>query len=498
VLPSDIHRLLDRSWLCLPAGAMMAFAYAPFGYYGLVFLLLQPLLVAARHHDANVRIWRGLLFGIGYFPIGAYWFAETLRDHLGYDWPLALGGHLMITGACALAPCIFCWLAGYLRASGLRWVLLVSALWVVVEDIRFQAFGGGPWMSLGLSQVDSPLAGYYALVGEIGSSFFVCLIAGLIWILATNVDKRRRIVSGGVIALTVAGGAWLHSINWTKAIGDPQSLALVQTAVSQEEKQDRSSEAERLNELADLSRPYLGSANLIIWPETVVTLDRQDVDSVLASLGQEAMFARSTLLLGAYEPGLSGKRFNTAFTLGFEGEQTYRKRHLVPFGEYVPGYLSFLNGHVPGDEYRSLGRTAKLIANSGVLYGVSICWEGSFSRDMSPLVRSGAHVLVNIANEAWFAGSTLPPQNLDAMRVRAMETGRETVRVANFGPGAILSSKGEIVYKLSSDKADSVQGMIQPRTGLTPFVVLGEDLITLVAVFVLVGFVWRMRVTEPK
>tara|TARA_R110002072_G_scaffold622_4_gene4785 strand:+ start:25145 stop:26608 length:1464 start_codon:yes stop_codon:yes gene_type:complete len=479
----------------------MAFAYAPFSQAWLVFFLLQPLWVAASHPEPNTRIWRGLLFGLGYFSIGAYWFVQTLREHLDYSWPIALGAHLLITGACALAPTTFCWLGGYLKAKAFPRLLALAALWIVIEDIRFQAFGGGPWLSLGLSQIDMPLAGLYAIFGEVGTSYFVAIIVGLIAfavigdgkVLGKQVKRRRIAFSMGLVFLIMLLAEALKHVEWTASVGKRQAVALVQTAVSQQERKNLSSQADRLESLASLTEPFLGKAKFIIWPETVVTLDRQDVNKKLETLNEKAMFARSTILMGAYEPSMTGMRYNTAFTLGYEFGQTYRKRHLVPFGEYVPRLLTFLNGHVPGDVYRNQGRSPSLIANSGTLYGISICWEGSFSRDIVSLTKSGAHVLVNIANEAWFSGSSLPDQNLDAMRVRAIENGRFSVRVANFGPGAIIDEKGQLSAMIPAGSPSSTMGYVQPRIGMTPFILLGEDLITVSALLMIVIIVLRSR-----
>ena len=496
-----LYTLLDRPSACLIGGALMAFAYAPFSQAWLVFLFLQPLWVAARHPDPNTRIWRGLLFGLGYFSIGAYWFIGTLREHLDYSWPIALGGHLLITGACALAPTTFCWLGGYIKAKPFPRLIALAALWIVIEDIRFQAFGGGPWLSLGLSQIDMPLAGLYPVFGEVGTSFFVAIVVGLVSFVfigdGTESDKKsnQRSIAFSIVLvfLTMLLAEALKLVQWTDAVGDRQAVALVQTAVSQQERKNLSSQSDRLESLASLTNPFLGKAKFIIWPETVVTLDRHDVKQRLETLNEKAMFAGSSILIGAYEPSMTGMRYNTAFTLGYEPGQTYRKRHLVPFGEYVPHLLTFLRGYVPGDVYRSQGRSPSLIANNGTLYGISICWEGSFSRDIAPLTKSGAHVLVNIANEAWFAGSSLPAQNLDAMRVRAIENGRFSVRVANFGPGAIIDERGQLSVVIQADSPSSTMGYVQPRTGMTPFIFLGEDLITLSALFMIVIIVVKGR-----
>ena len=474
-----MNKVLIHPLTCLLSGALMTFVYAPFSQAWLVFILLLPLWAVAQLPDPNTRIWRGLLFGIGYFPIGAYWFVLTLRNYLDYSWPASLGGHLLITGACALAPCVFAWLAGYCRVQGYARVLVFAALWLVIEDIRFQAFGGGPWMSLGLSQVDMPFAGLFPLVGEIGTSFFVAAVVGL---LSMQIHASRVLFVPGSVMIFLLAGAWgLKQVEWTRAVGELQSIGLVQTATSQQEKKNLGNQVERLEVLTGLTEPLLEKTRFIIWPETVVTLERYNINHYLAHFHQRAMQARSTVLVGAYEPAMSGKRYNTAYTLGLEGGQVYQKRHLVPFGEYVPDFLSFLVSYVPGDADRYHGKRPQLIVNSGVLYGVSICWEGSFSRDMSPLSRAGAHALINIANEAWFAGTTLPGQNLDAMRVRAMENGRDAVRVANFGPGAIIDANGKIKQLIQADKAAALTGQLQPRAGATPYMILGEDLITLSA-----------------
>jgi len=483
---------LDTHFSCLIGGLAMPLCFAPFNFSWLCFLALLPLLVACRHPNPDIRVLRGFLFGFGYFCIGSYWFAETLITHISYSWPAALGGHLLITGACALAPTVFCWLSGYLynniagqtpQAKKLRaffWPLFLAALWVLIEDIRFQAFGGGPWMSLGLSQIDSPIRGFIPILGEVGTSGIVIGLSELLLTTLYAINRgqlKKSVLVGSLVTVIVLGAHFLSMIEWTENTGAPLAIAMVQTAVSQRDKKDLSKQTQRLSQLSELSRPYLGKAKFIIWPETVVTLNRGDIDQALSELGKQAMFARTSILVGAYESTLNNTRFNTAFTLGYEGGQKYKKRHLVPFGEYVPNYLWFLTDYVPGDQNRSLGRDAMLIANSGTLFGVSICWEGSFSRDNNPLVRAGAHVLVNIANEAWFAGSSLPKQNLDAMRLRALETGRPVIRVANYGPGAIIDPNGKITTSLQADIANSAMGYVQPRVGTTPFLIVGADFI---------------------
>lgn len=474
----------DSNAACILSGALMSLCFAPFYIWWLAWVLLIPLLLSCRHENPELRMLRGALFGIMYFGVGSYWLSFTLVHQVDFSWLAALLSNFLIAAACALAPTVFCWLLGYLNKIDTIQPIVVIALWVLIEDIRFQAFGGGPWISLGQSQIDSPFAGFFSIVGEMGTSGLVVLMNYLLLLLLKSESQQSSLVNRITIPVTMllflSIGYWSKQHNWTETIGSEISIAMVQSATTQDEKMNAVNEELRLQKLHDLSQRHLGNTDLIIWPETVVRLEKQKILDNLSILDQQAQKLRTTLLVGGFEANLNQGMLNTAFTLGLEGQQSYSKRHLVLFGEYVPSFLSFLDKYVPGDQFRQQGKIPKLIAINGQLLGVSICWEGAFSRDMTSLVRMGATTLINVANEAWFADSSLPIQNLDAMRMRALETGRPAVRVANMGPGAVIDSKGKILTNLKSNEAGSVRSSIQPRTGATPFVQLGEDSIMLI------------------
>jgi len=160
--------------------------------------------------------------------------------------------------------------------------------------------------------------------------------------------------------------------------------------------------------------------------------------------------------------------------------------------------LAFLAPFVPGDTYRVVSKDTQPLAIAGQLMGVTICWEGSFNRDIVPLVKNGATVIINVANEAWFNGTSLPFQNRDAMRIRAMESGRQVIRVANFGPGAVIDEKGQVIAQLASNQAGVSEALIQPRAGLTPFMKLGADYILLLAFIIICTIIIFTSFSKPK
>lgn len=467
----------------------MSFCYAPFSLWWLAWILPIPLALNAASPDPALRVRRAALFGFAYFGFGSWWLADTMVTHLDYGWLAAVTANAAIAAACALGPVIWCWAAGYFRRAGVLWYVALPCVWLVVEDVRFRVFGGGPWMSLGLSQVDGPLAGYVPVFGEIGTSAVVVLVVlQLTRLLQLSAGRRRAPVPVAVLLTVVAVGLVLQTVVWTRPAGSPVPIAMVQSATPQSEKQDRTLDLARIDGLARLSRPALDQARVLIWPETVFALDHQTVLDRLARLDRDLSRRGATLLLGAFEQS-SGKTYNSVLTIGASGGQRYRKRHLVPFGETaVGGMFSWIDAHAPGDSSRGAGRRAAPIEVDGISFGVSICWEGSFARDIVPLVDAGAGVLVNVANEAWFAKTPLPLQNLDAARMRALETGREVVRVANSGPGGIIAPDGVVSTALSGNTAGMAVGHVTPRAGRTPFTYFPDGMQALFAL-ALIGMI---------
>lgn len=468
---------LSSPWACLLGGAALNLSYAPFSLWWLAWVLLLPLWLAALHPDPRTRLWRGFLFGLGLFGVGLSWLAHTLMGHLGAGWPVAILANALLVLLCAPFVAGFAWLAGYFRRRLWIWLLALPLLWWCLEALRFYFLTGLPWLSLGLSQIEGPLAGFVPMVGEKGVSAVLCFSsASLLCAIAALARGERGVpvwVPASLLLVTLVAGGLLKTVSWTAGSGPPLSLALVQPATPQPEKREPRFDQKRLSELSGLSEPYLGRADLIVWPETVVSMEREAVSRALAGFDLAARIRGTRLLLGVFETD-RGRLYNKAMTLGAGADYLYAKRHLVPLGETVHTGFRFLEGWVPGDTHRGVGDQFQLLTLKGQNLGLSICWESSFTRDIAPGVRAGAGVLLNLANEAWFSGTALPAQNLDAFRLRAMETGRPAVRLANLGPSGFIDAQGRVTAELAAERPGVLLAQVSPRRGTTPFSWLGE------------------------
>jgi apolipoprotein N-acyltransferase len=158
----------------------------------------------------------------------------------------------------------------------------------------------------------------------------------------------------------------------------------------------------------------------------------------------------ASLLVGspAYQQSSDGYQyFNSAYLLSPSGAEVGRsdKKHLVPFGEYVPfgKLLGFIEKLVVGVGDFSPGEIRPLPLNGHSL-GVLICYEAIFPKLARDYVRQGSDLLVNLTNDAWFGRSSAPYQLLAMTRFRAIENRIWIARAANTGISALISPAGSV------------------------------------------------------
>lgn len=481
------------------AGALVPFAFAPFEYYPLMILALIILFLLLPGRTPGAAFRMGFGFGLGMFGIGVNWVYISIHYFGHSPLPAAIGVMLLLVAFMSLFPAALAYTGARLRLrnDAQSLLLFLPAGWVLVEWVRSWLFTGFPWLNVGYTQIDGPLAGFAPLVGVYGVGWLIALSAGLcVWTL--RVSGAARWVGPLLLVVIWFTGLGLAQIDWTQTAGAPIRVSLVQGNIPQDEKWDPQQQAATMEKYLGLTRgewyPQNGrKSDLVIWPETAVPAFYDQVEeSFLIPLRDEARRVGSDLLTGI--PVLDREKweyYNAVISLG-EEEGAYYKHHLVPFGEYLP--LRKIFGALlqvmplPVADFNSGRLDQPLIRAAGYPVGISICYEIIFGEEVIAQLPQAAY-LVNVSNDAWFGDSLAPHQHLEMARMRALETGRFLLRATNTGITAIIGPDGHVREHGPQFETVVVRGEIEPRSGATPYVRWGNWPVVIAALLVVFGSV---------
>lgn len=471
-------RMLDL--LALLSGLAMPLAFAPYGLYPLA-LILPAVLLLVWQQASPGRAWlRGYLFGLGMFGFGLHWLHISIAMFGGSGLLFAWATTLLLAAVLSLYPAFIGWLLNrfFARVSlAGRLLLAVPALWVTGEWIRSWLFSGFPWLSLGYSQIDSALAGYAPVLGVFGISLVVILCSSLLALSILARQRLQRVAAIAGILVLFFAGALLLKINWSEPNGHGIKVAMVQGAVAQEVKWQPEQLQQTMRLYHDLSKPYWGKVDLVIWPETAIPAFDFQLDSYLDFQRKLAAASDTILILGLATGDTASRQYrNSMLSLGMH-EDIYHKRHLVPFGEYLPlkfvldPLLEFLQ--IPMSDFSPGVAEKPLLELNKYQLGVSVCYEAVFGHEVIQALPE-ADILVNVSNDAWFGDSIGPHQHLQIARMRALETSRYMLRATNTGITAIVDANGRVVEQLPQFVPDALMAEVKLHTGVTQYAISGN------------------------
>lgn len=505
-----------RALLALVSGVLLSFAFPGFNQAGLVWVWLLPLLPLLWTVKTKRAAWRGFvlgwLAGFGFFAINVSWL-NTVSGLA--PWALApyLACFFGLFGAFASTLGNPWREESNPPTRSLRIAFTLGAVWMGAEWLRGWLFTGFGWNGLGVAFHSSPVLSQSAdLLGVSGLSFLPVFVQAVVLQAYQSARKRRaegviswrptadvRVALLFVLAVVAYGGWRLITI--PKRAADDVEILLVQRNIPQDIKWEPESAdeiyegyaaatdeglaaVEAANEqavkaaLKQGGQVHLKKPDLVIWPESALaqpiwfTGERELVPNQLnGDYLENRVFAgkKFTLIYGTNEfeaePGPEGsflrkekdaRLYNSiAVTPGeFAKTTTYRKLHLVPFGEYIPlrkelpfleSIFKFSSGQDFGGNFASGGVTEPLQVSVGDhKIGVipAVCFEDTVGRLMRRFTRNGPQMLVNVTNDGWFKQSIAAEQQMANARFRAIELRRPMARAANTGVTCLLDATG--------------------------------------------------------
>ena len=422
--------------------------------------------------------WAG---GVGYFGGGLHWIVEPfLVDAATFGWmiPFALFG--IATGLALFWGAGF-WLAKQIASAGWAAPLMLSVCWIAMEWLRGNILTGFPWGLLGYAWIETPVMQSAAWVGIYGVTLGTVLTGAIIGaaLLAPHRLQQFVAVFGTIIFLAVV---WVDGRARLAGFVEPgvvqPMIGLIQPNVAQKDKWQPGLREPQLADLLEKTRELSDSgADVIVWPEAASPYP-VDPSPRLRAMIAATMKPGVVVLAGGLRFEGRGtpdqKVYNSLVAVDAKGDLlgTYDKRHLVPFGEYLPfdslltrmglrALVTLPGGMSSGHE------TGRRMEVAGLPPFVPmICYEAIFPAEIMAR-NAGVDWLVQVTNDAWFGRHVGPYQHLVQARVRAIERGLPMVRAANTGISAIVDAQGRIRVHLPLNEAGVLIGRLPEPGGKT-------------------------------
>ncbi len=469
--------------LALLAGGSLSLSFAPFNLWPISFVSLFTLQALLSAKPSN-SIFLCFIFAIGMFGCGSSWVYFSIKDHGNASTGLALLLVTLFTVGLSLFFILFAYAFKYTnRQYKLNQLLLFPILWVLFEWLRSWLATGFPWLYIGYAHINSPLAAYIPIAGVYGASFTTALTSSA----CLYAIRYKRYFSGITMACSLLIiGLLLNTIAWTKPAGSPVNIAIVQPNFSLEEKWDRDNFGNIIKQLRQQTHK-VANADIIVWPEASIPASYQAVPELVSFLITEANSNNYTLVAGMpYRKTINEQIYNFNSQWVSEKDtntpQFYFKKHLVPFGEYVP-FEDFLRGLIaffdlPSSHFSAGPQQQTQLSAAGIPVSIYICYEVAYPDLVANGVGSST-ILMTVSNDVWFGDSLGPQQHYQIAATRALENGKPMVRSTNNGISGFINHKGKTVKKAEQFTQAEITSSVQAYKGTTPYTKFGSTPIIL-------------------
>lgn len=475
-----------RRIIALLLGGSLIFSYAPFSQAWLVLPVLIALLFTLRNTTPYMA-WRiGFYFGLGWFSAGLSWIYVSIDQFGG----LPVLASIAVLAVLFIYLSIFPALALFLWKYSERWLgrLAIGVLpltWLASESLRGWFLTGFPWLELGYTQTDGWLGNYAPWLGGVGITVVLWSIAISLYCWFEYRRKEFGLIAFGLLVIPFA----LPWISPLKATGQEARVLLVQGNIEQSIKWNPDQHWQSLMTYLDLSRPHYPTHDIIVWPESAVTMPEPYTDDVLKNIDKALVDTNTTLITGIIDYQNS-EYFNTMIVLGLDAPyqpvepyahghtNRYQKHQLLPIGEFVP-FEDLLRPLAPlfdlpmssftrGD-YKQPNLRAKGFHLAG-----AICYEIAFPAQVRANVSASTDYILTVSNDTWFGASHGPAQHMQIARMRALELGRPLLRATNNGITAVVDAYGNEIARAPQFTSTALSAEVPIVKGQTLFQLFGS------------------------
>ena len=439
-------------------GLIGIFAFAPFSIKPLILVsyayLIRTILFENIHTLKKLISW-----AIGHWGFGMSWLIVSVYYYGETSILISLVIFVLLTlflTLCFGLPLIALKYRLFSSKVGSKHLKIcsISSLLILFELSRYYLLNGVPWLIPGTVFLDTPLHSIYSLVGVTGGSFIVYLIATSI---ATFWEHRYKIFFGSLIL-------FIPIIDKNVKTEFDLNVSIIQPSSDPFQKYNLGYKSYIENNILNLIKDTSAESQIIVLPEAELpySLNSNDFSQFINKINKKD----KEIIMGVWS--IDDKTlFNSLINVNTN--EIYNKRHLVPFGEYIP-FISSLRGLIDFFDMpmsnvahgSSIQENIQISSLDGISFSPLICFDVAFGNTVRKSNIS-SNFIINVSNDTWFGKSMGPYQHLAITRIRAIENNKWIIRATNDGISAIITNNGTIVDKIDKN----ISGVINSGINFT-------------------------------
>lgn len=515
-----IRRLATSKTAMIISGTACAVPFVFESMFLLTWIMYIP--VAMMFFDESMRTaskaGRIFLFGYAYYLIGYSWISELYPlDFVGFD---KLQSLFIIILALTVIPSIhsgmlvlsFC-VCDYAakKKDDLIKLVVFPCVFVICEYLQTLGALAFPWCRVPVAQT-----GCIALVqsASIFGSYFITYLAlfvnGLCAYALLNKKTRKALLllaAGLFLANFMFGAIRVSVMEKHMESAEKFTAIALQGNIPSGEKWDGDTR-DMLNMYMNLAELSVQSAKndkmsenmLLLIPETAFPYTLREGGKTANTISDFAKENGVCFAAGAFsDMGENSGNSVYMFTPDGKMSEPYTKRHLVPFGEYLP-YRPFFETFLPSlakmnilssDIYRATDVYVFDIPFAKV--GAVICYESIFPSLFRESVNDGAQIMLVSTNDSWFGKSGALRHHLSNAILRAVENGVPVIRAANTGISALITPVGEVIETLGINQRGFIIAQLPLKQTTTLYSVIGEVWLYLCGVIVIISAIKKKK-----
>ena len=445
------------------------FIILPLFFYLIIYIKKKSKTIyRKRPYKKNFFIF-GLLFGFGFYLSGISWITNSLTFDANFKILIPFALILIPLFLSLFMALIILFVGPYLKFD-FGSIILLSGSIAISDYLRAKLLTGFPWNLWAYSTAWAhEVLQILNIIGLYAYNLILITIFILPVILFFKISFFQKfffffLTFSAIFGLFIFGN---YEINKNKKQMKENSQKIFVKIISPnfdlEYGLSEEEIFERLRKLIKFSDPDKSKKTLFIWPEGVFSGYSFDEISNFKELIYKNFSKKHLIIFGSNKLDETSRGLYNSMVIvdnNFKIVQSYNKRKLVPFGEFLPfeklfnnlGFKKITEGH---GSFLKGNKNNNLIINELNILPL-ICYEIIFT-DLIQQSNENTNLIVNISEDGWFGNSIGPDQHFAKSVFRAIENNTFLLRSANKGYSAIIDNKGTILKQMNRNEAGNIE-----------------------------------------